>query len=422
MALLILCALMLFFVMGAVCSVDDTVILEKSSESSVVSDNVNLDNSNQTVLNNKSSSDDSNGNDNEAKKIQNASFSKVSKANYIRGDYFYVDLLDDNATGIANKTVCFTVNNKSYNRNTNENGTAGLKISLKKGFYALKYSFKESGYNKTKASKKILVLSKPVSTISGCNMNSYAGIKSPFNVTLKANGIPLPNRKVKFVVNKKEYYRKTNSDGVATLNICLAKGTYKIKYGFAGEENIKSSNSNSQINLKLLKNPYGTKYRHVYIDADGGFTKSFLKEIASKLRKAGWKVTVYGIGPGQHSINYKKVKNGVYMPFYNGLCAATIKEMAAKYYGGVIKKHKSVLAPSWYNGYNSSRLLTKNDNDITKIKYLNRSWDDNFSPKSFKGLANPAEYMTKNKIKYTVGVTTYQVVEQFLYGGWVAHH
>ncbi len=365
---------------------------------------------------------DLNDSNNTPVEIKDASFNDVSKKNYIVGDLFIVKLLDKNGTGISNKTVYFTINGKISKVVTDGNGDAKLALKLKKGFYTINYNFNETEYNPIQGFKDILLLSKPVSAIKGSTMKAYAGIKRDYKVILKADGIPLPNRVVKFVINKKKFYMKTDSNGIASMNIYLPKGTYKIKYYYGGEENIKSSSSSSKIKLKLLKNPYNTKYRHVYIDGDGGFTKSFLKSIASKLRKGGWKVTVYGIGPGEHSKNYKKVKNGVYMPFYNGLCAATIKEMGASYYGGLIKRHKSVLAPSWYNGYGSSKMLTSHDNDISKITFLKRAWDDNFSPKSYKGMYYPADYMNKHNIKYTVGVTTYEIAEQFLYGGWVAHH
>ena len=110
------------------------------------------------------------------------------------------------------------------------------------------------------------------------------------------------------------------------------------------------------------------------------------------------------------------------MPIYNGLCAATIKEMTYSYYGGVIKSNNAVLTPSWYTGEWVSEKMSKFRNDITHLGYLKRAWDDNFSPSSFKGINNPAQFMTSNGIKYTIGDTTYKIVEQFLYGGWDAHH
>lgn len=413
---------MVLFLVGSVSAADANVtnLTEASLDSEVIAQS---DDDALAVGDEEDSGEDNNGSDpSNGTVIQKASFSKVSQENYINKGTFDVKLLDEHGIGIANRTVYFTVQNKVSKVFTNEYGVAKFTLNLKKGYYIINYKFNETGYTPVQGSKKILLLSKPVSTLKGSNMNGYAGVKKVFKVTLKADGIPLSGRKVKFIINKKTYTQKTNSKGVAKLYIYLAKGTYKIKYSFAGEKNIKSSKGNSKIKLKLLKNPYKTKYRTVVIDADGGFTKAFLKDIAKKLRKAGWKVIIKGIGPGQHSINYKNVWNAVYMPFYNGLCAATIKEMTYDYYGGVIKNHNSVLVPAWYTADWVSARMSKYRNDITKIKYLKRAWDDDFSAKSFKGLNNPAKFMTDNGIKYCVGDTTYKIVQQFIHGGWNAYH
>lgn len=110
------------------------------------------------------------------------------------------------------------------------------------------------------------------------------------------------------------------------------------------------------------------------------------------------------------------------MPIYNGLCAATIKEMAAGYYGGVIKSNKAVLTPAGYTEDWVSEKMSQFRNDITDFGYLKRAWDDNFSPKSFKGIDNPAKFMTDNKIRYCIADNTYNLVKQFLYDGWNAYH
>lgn len=38
--------------------------------------------------------------------------------------------------------------------------------------------------------------------------------------------------------------------------------------------------------------------------------------------------------------------------------------------------------------------------DISKLTYLERAWDDNYSPESFKGLANPAQYIKDAGFSY----------------------
>ena len=427
---------MLFFLVNSVFAVDTFDIVENPVDDEIdngflnipVNSLENKDNLSMQSDDNDLSSDD--GSDNnlsqdsyEDKGIdEKVSFSPVTKTNYIINQYFVVTLLDSNGKGIFNKTVYFTINGNTSEVQTDSDGVAKFLINIKKGTYIISYRFNETGYSPIKNNKKIMVLSRPVSTITGFNRTVYAGLRYTYIVALRADGMPLPGRVVKFVFNKKVYTRKTNSNGLATLTLYLTRGNYAIKYYYYGEDNISPSKGISKVSAVFIKNPYNTRYRTVLIDADGGFSKFFLKDIANKLRNCGWKVIVKGIGPGQHSKNYKLVKNAVYMPFYNGLCAGTIYEMVLSYYGGVIKRNKAVLAPAWFTKDWVSDRMRQYRNDITKVKFLKRAWDDNFMPSKFKGLAYPANYMSKNNIKYCVSDTTYRIVEQFVHGGWVAHH
>jgi len=182
-----------------------------------------------------------------------------------------------------------------------------------------------------------------------------------------------------------------------------------------------TNNSTKKTTTNKSSNPYKTKKKYLLIDGDGGETKSFLNEIAKHIRAAGWTVVVDGnIGPGAHSRNYKKVKNGCYMPVYNGLCAATIYEMPLSYYGGVIKKNGSVLCPAWDTHTWTSSRMKQYRNNISKISWLPRAHDDNFS--NISGIKNPANYMSKNGIKYCVADSAKKIANQFLAGGWVAYN
>ena len=353
--------------------------------------------------------------------IQNASFSVPAKAKYNYGDTLEVSLLDSNGTGIVGKNICFTVNNKQANVRTDANGVAKLALKFKEGKNTINFTFNETGYNPVSGTKDVQIVYKTVKAKVHAG-KYYAGIKRYLEVTFMASGKPLAGKQITFTLHKQTYTRKTNSKGVAAVTIYLPKGTYNLKYVYKGEPGFKGIKGYYKIPVVLSKNFYNTKTRTVLIDADGGFSKEFLNSIATKLRMAGWSVIVKGIGPGQHSKNFRLIWNGVYMPFYNGLCAATILEMTYSYYGGVIKSHHSVLAPSWYTRDWVSEKMSKFRMDITDFGYLKRAWDDNFSPASFKGLDNPAQFMKNNGIKYTIADNTYKIVEQFLYGGWNAYY
>ena len=183
-----------------------------------------------------------------------------------------------------------------------------------------------------------------------------------------------------------------------------------------------SSNNNSTATATGVKtdNPYGTKKKYLLIDGDGGETKAFFEAIAKPIRKAGWTVEIGGIGPKWHSIDYKKVKNGCYMTVMNGLCAGSIREWKYDYYLGKIKKNGSVFCPAWDSRTFKNRGMKKYELDLTGIKFLKRAWDDNFSPRSFKGISNPHKFMTDLGIKYCIAPSAETIAEQFLCGGWNA--
>ena len=164
--------------------------------------------------------------------VQNATFGEVSKENYLVGESFDVALLDDNGTGIANKSVYFTLNDNVSQVFTDDSGVAKFALNFAKGHYTINFSFNESGFNPIQGSKDILLLSKPTSELKGSNAKANAGIKYNFKAYLTADGIPLANKKVKFVLNKKTYYRYTNANGRVILTVYLSKGTYTIKYSY----------------------------------------------------------------------------------------------------------------------------------------------------------------------------------------------
>lgn len=169
----------------------------------------------------------------------------------VKGKYFSVCLKDDNGSGIANKTVTFKVNNVLYNIDTDDNGVAKLKIDLDAGKkYNVYYSFSEDGYTKSSSKTTIFVISSSTSKIKASNYVAYVGIKNRYTVTLTAGSTPLDGRTVKFTLNGKSYNVKTNSKGQASLNINLKKGSYTLKYSYAGEKNIKKTSGSVKITVK----------------------------------------------------------------------------------------------------------------------------------------------------------------------------
>ena len=97
------------------------------------------------------------------------------------------------------------------------------------------------------------------SSVSASNVAGYKGFSTKVAVKLTAGGKKLAYKKVKVTVNNKVYNRKTDKNGKFTLSFStLKKGTYKIVYDYAGDENTTSCKGSSKI---TIKNPTKTKLK-----------------------------------------------------------------------------------------------------------------------------------------------------------------
>lgn len=210
--------------------------------------------------------------------------------NIVKGNYFSVKLTDENGTGIANKTVKFILNKETSEVVTDEDGMAKLKVNVNPGTYTVKYSFAESGFVTSSGSKQILVISTSTSKIAASNYVAYIGAKNKYSVKLTVGGLPLAGRSVTFTINGKTYVKTTNSNGNAKLSIKLPKGTYKIKYSYAGEDNIKKVSGSSTIKVKKGVPVKITKYySKIYRNKKAGKFKIKLTDVRGDIL-AGKKV------------------------------------------------------------------------------------------------------------------------------------
>ncbi len=175
---------------------------------------------------------------------------KSTDSKVIKGEEFKVTLSDENGKGLSNKTVNFELENQKSSRNTDNNGVAKLKINLKAGTYTVKYSFNETGFVPCEGETKITVIVPVDSKIKASNYVAYQGIKNKFTVTLTANGKALAKKVITFKINGKTISKKTDSKGKASINIDLKKGTYWLKYAFAGEEKIRKTSGSVKVTVK----------------------------------------------------------------------------------------------------------------------------------------------------------------------------
>ena len=141
---------------------------------------------------------------------------------YFRNDSQYrVKVLDSkgNAVG-ANQKVVFNINGAMYERFTDKDGYAQLRINLNPGDYVI-----TADYNGSMVSNNIKVL--PIITAS--DLVKKQGGPEPFKASIvDGQGKPVVGQNVTFNINGVMYNRLSDSNGVAKLNINLNAGEYII--------------------------------------------------------------------------------------------------------------------------------------------------------------------------------------------------
>lgn len=87
------------------------------------------------------------------------------------------------------------------------------------------------------------------STITAKNVKGYETFNTEFKVTLTSNGTKMSSKNVKINLNNKNYTKTTDKSGQAILKVKLSKGTYSVKYYFAGDSSTKPSNGTAKITV-----------------------------------------------------------------------------------------------------------------------------------------------------------------------------
>jgi|GEM_PF-1880242 len=171
------------------------------------------------------------------------------------GQWFNATLVDSETnTALANKTIQIGFNGKIYTKTTNASGQVSLQINIgyqSANTFSLSFLGDEE-YNGTVGVAMIVV--KPLNTTitsSKTTYKSYAKTKT-IKATLKtSNGTLISNKKITFTVNGKTYIAKTNSKGVASVNVSLTKkGTYKYTAKFDGDNQYSSKSTSSKLIIK----------------------------------------------------------------------------------------------------------------------------------------------------------------------------
>ena len=175
---------------------------------------------------------------------------KTSSGSVFIQNYTYdIQILDGDGKGIAQKPVYINYRDAWHVKTTDSSGHVHFMLHAR-GTYALNYIFNETGYAPINKTSMLTIVDSEVSEIIGSNYVAYVGFKNTFEVTLKAGNFNLPNQEVVFAINGKKYYRTTDANGKASLNIKLDPGRYKINYLYRGQNGVGSAKGSDIITVQ----------------------------------------------------------------------------------------------------------------------------------------------------------------------------
>ena len=143
---------------------------------------------------------------------------------YKDGTRMVAVLTDYLGNPIANATVYFTINGKTYAKPTDANGTASMGLNLVSNIYGATVSYNGSDmYNAV--SKNITVTIDPT-IVADDLVKMYQNATRFYAKFTDSTGKALANTVVKFNIHGVFYNKTTDKDGVADLGIMLRPGNY----------------------------------------------------------------------------------------------------------------------------------------------------------------------------------------------------
>ena len=145
---------------------------------------------------------------------------------YEDGHKLSVTLTDKNKKPISNAKLKIAMNDRTYTTVTDKNGVGSLGLHLKSRTYSAIITFEGTNiYEKASTTSTVTIKS----TIKCGDFTKYYKNTAAYTATFyDTKGNVLKNTPVKFQINAKAYSSKTDSKGVAKLNINMKPGTFSI--------------------------------------------------------------------------------------------------------------------------------------------------------------------------------------------------
>lgn len=239
---------------------------------------------------------------------------------------FKIVLKDANGNLLANQSVSYKVNGKTYKATTSESGIAHFTTpAFNKGTYKITATYYgNSKYMKSSISKQVKV----VSSITASNMAITYGADKNYSAKFLRDNGNLQESNVKITLNGKTYTIKTDSKGYAQISLStLLPGSYKIKlYNPYSKETVtktitvkKASSKFTASNKYMMPNTKSSYYVVLKNDknepiknAKVQFTYNNKQVTASTDANGEAKLTISALAKGTYTITYRYSGNSKY--------------------------------------------------------------------------------------------------------------
>ncbi|SDA67963.1 hypothetical protein, partial [Methanobrevibacter millerae] len=134
----------------------------------------------------------------------------------------YITLTDEEGYGIANRTITITVNNETYTKITENDGSVSLELNLPVGSYEIIAQYRnKAATNTIKVIEDAFILAN--------DTKAYENIDFTYTLILvDHNETPIINAEITFNFENRTFTNKTDNNGEIILNFNLKEGNYTI--------------------------------------------------------------------------------------------------------------------------------------------------------------------------------------------------
>lgn len=163
-----------------------------------------------------------------------------------------ITLKDANGKALANKDISVIIDGVTKSVKTNDKGIATFAVKYNNaGTYNAVLSYAGDETTKSSIGTAKITVAKKATTLTAPKAKAKVKKATKVKITLKSEGKAVASKQITIKVNGKSFSAKTNSKGVASVSVKIAKkGTFKYTASFAGDGAYKAASKTGKIVVK----------------------------------------------------------------------------------------------------------------------------------------------------------------------------